>query len=199
MKLISAAAIVFALVICASAQVERPKNEVAVWGGYSPDSTTAFRIFGRTPDAKFGIVSIRYSRRFNNGKWVNMKYTVDLTPLAVIKSDEPLTSPSQRSTAFGFGAAPLGVQANFRPRSRVQPYVGLSGGFLYFNRRVLGESGTRFTFTADLGGGVEIRTGERRSVSIGYKYFHVSNWNRGEINPGIDNNVIYVGYTLFSK
>ena len=179
---------------------EGGKNEIKVWGGYSPDSTTAFRIFGRTPDAKFGIVSLRYSRRFNNNDAVNLKYTADLTPVAVLNFRDPLiTSSDPSTTTYGFGFAPLGIQANFRPRKKVQPFVGLSGGFLYFDKQVPGSLGTHFQFTADIGGGVEIRLHNKRALTLGYKYFHISNGNRGIINPGIDNNVFYAGYTFFSK
>jgi len=46
---------------------EGGKNEIMVWGGISPDSTTAIKAFGRTADARFGIISFRYSHRFNTG------------------------------------------------------------------------------------------------------------------------------------
>lgn len=178
---------------------EIPKNELTAWGGYSPDSSTAIAAFGRTEDAKFGIISLRYSHRFNNGRVVNLKYVADVTPLAVLNFHVPFAPASERTTAYGFGTAPLGIQANFRPRKRMQPFVGLSGGMLYFDKRVPGEFGTHFQFTVNLDGGVEIRLRDKRAVTIGYKYFHISNANRGIINPGIDNNVFYLGYTFFGK
>jgi opacity protein-like surface antigen len=200
MKLLIASAVLLVWSAFACAQsVEIPKNELMVWGGFSPDSSTAIKAFGRTPDARFGIVSLRYSRRFNNSDRINLKYIADVTPLAVLDFHVPFSSPPDRTTAVGFGAAPLGIQANFRPRKKVQPYVGLSGGMLYFNKQVPGPLGTHFQFTANLDGGVEIRLNDKRAVQLGYKYFHVSNGNRGIINPGIDNNLFYVGYTFFGK
>jgi len=183
-----------------SAQIEEGgKNEVMVWGGISPDSTTAIKAFGRTADARFGIVSFRYSHRFNNSNAVNLKYTADVTPVAVLNFVAPFTTPSVRTTTYGFGFAPLGLQANFRPRKKVQPFVGGSGGFLYFGKQVPGSLGTHFQFTAHVGGGVDIRLHNNKALTLGYKYFHISNWNRGIINPGIDNNVFYVGYTFLSR
>ncbi|MEO8648777.1 MAG: acyloxyacyl hydrolase [Acidobacteriota bacterium] len=201
MKMILAAALMLSAALFAFAQSgnEMPKNELSVWGGYSPDSTTVISAFGRTPDARFGIVSLRYSRRFRNTSWLNLKYTADVTPLAAIDFKTPGQPAAPRTTAVGFGGAPLGIQANFRASKKVQPYVGMSGGMLYFNKQVLGPLGTHFTFTADIGAGVEIQTRNGRAVSFGYKYFHVSNGNRGEINPGIDNNLLYIGYTFFGK
>jgi hypothetical protein len=192
----------FALMLAASAFAqtpEIPKNELSVWGGYSPDSSTAIKAFGRTEDARFGIVSVRYSRRFNNNDTFNLKYVADVTPLAVLNFRIPFSSPPTRTTAYGFGGSPLGIQVNFRPRKRVQPFVGLSGGMLYFDKQVPGPLGTHFQFTANLDGGLEIRLKDKRAVTIGYKYFHVSNGDRGIINPGIDNNIIYLGYTFFGK
>ena len=201
MKITFAAALLLSAALFAFAQSDQvaPKNELSVWGGGSFDSSTVISAFGRTPDARFGIVSLRYARRFRNSNWLNLKYTADLTPLAAIDFKTPGQPGAPRTTAVGFGGAPLGIQANFRPNKIVQPFVGMSGGMLYFNKQVLGPLGTHFTFTADIGAGVEIQTHNGRALSIGYKYFHVSNGNRGEINPGIDNNLVYLGYRFFGK
>ena len=78
------AAFVLMLAACAAAQTnETGKNEFTVWGGFSPDSNTWLPAFGRTPDARFGIVAFRYSRRFNNNDSVNLKYTADAVPAAI--------------------------------------------------------------------------------------------------------------------
>jgi hypothetical protein len=172
---------------------EGGKNELMVWGGVSPDSTTAIKAFGRTADARFGIISFRYSHRFNNSDVVNTKYTADVIPVAVLNFNVPFTTPSTSTTTYGVGFTPLGLQANFRPRKKVQPFIGITGGFLYFGKQVPGPLGTHFQFTASVGGGIDIRLKNKRALTLGYKYFHISNWNRGIINPGIDNNVFYAG------
>ena len=199
-KALLAAAVVllFSTFVCAQAANDA-KNEYSLWGGYSPDSTTAIKAFGRTPDTRFGIVAFRYSRRFNNGDKVNLKYTADVVPVAVLNFPDFLPVPPVRKTAYAFGVTPLGIQANFRPRKKYQPYGTLAGGFMWFNKQVPNVLGTKFHFTADIGGGLEIRVKERRAVSVGYKYYHISNGQRGQINPGFDNNVFYLGYTFFSN
>jgi len=53
---------------------------------------------------------------------------------------------------------------------------------------------TNFTFS--WGGGVQIFTSESRSVTIGYRFHHISNANASAINPGIDSNFIYAGYSF---
>lgn len=191
---------------------EAGKNEFGVWGGFSPDSSTVFKGSGRTEDARYGTIAGRYARRFNNNDTVNLKYTLDVIPVAVLSDKAfrfvPVTTgvgtgttfriDEIRRTYYGFGVAPLGLQANFRPRKKLQPFVGGSGGLLYFDKNLQDGLGRRFNFTADVGGGIEYRLKEGRAVTFGYKYLHISNGGRGFINPGIDNNLFYVGYS-FSK
>lgn len=206
-KFIYSAAWLFVCAVALCAQTdEMEKNEYSVWGGYSPDSNTFIRTFGRTGNARFGIAAVRYARRFTNGNAVNLKYTADLIPAAILHYPDveilPTDPPSARlvrPTRYAFGIAPLGVQANFRPRKKIQPFVAASGGLLYFNQRILNNTGSRFAFTADVGGGVEFRIKEKRAVTLGYKYYHISNGDRGIENPGFDNNLFYIGYTFYSN
>lgn len=188
--------------------VETGKNEFSVWGGVSPASSTVIRGTGRTPDVRFVIASVRYARRFNNGDRINLKYTADFTPLAILAYPDTRTvqtsanvfqTTTVRRASYGYGISPLGLQINFRPHKKIQPFVEGTGGLLYFSNQIPNNLGTHFNFTANVGAGAEFRLKEGRAVTIGYKYFHISNGNRGIQNPGIDNNLIYVGYTFLSK
>jgi len=184
------------------------KNEFSVWGGASPASSTFIRGSGRTPDARFGIAALRYARRFNNNDTINLKYTLDLIPVAVLSFPDRFVRTGantyafvagNRSTRYGAGISPLGLQANFRPRKKLQPFVEGTGGFLYFNKDVPTLTGKRFNFTANVGAGVEYQLKNGKAFTFGYKYFHISNGNRGIENPGFDNNLFYVGYTFLKK
>ena len=208
MKKASLLALCFCVLVSSvfSQSDELGKNELTVWGGFSPDSNTFVPAFGRAEDARFGMIAFRYSRRFNNSDTVNLKYTADLVPAAFLNYQdfEAMPTPPHfitlvRPTRYAFGAAPLGMQVNFRPRKNLQPFIGAAGGMLYFNKRTPNDFGTRFAFTADVGGGVEFRLKDKRSLSVGYKFYHISNGGRGIVNPGFDNNLFYVGYTFFSK
>ncbi len=206
MKIILSVLICLFLALPFAAQTdEAGKNELSVWGGFSPDSSTIITGTGRTPDARFGIIAVRYARRFNNNSKVNLKYTLDLVPVAILSNPDfrvIQTSPNTfridefRRKSYAFGIIPVGLQINFRPRKKVQPFVEGSGGFVYFNKLIPNDLGKKFTFTADVGAGAEFVLKSGRSVTLGYKYFHLSNGNRGVQNPGIDNNLIYVGYTF---
>jgi opacity protein-like surface antigen len=207
-KLFVCLAAIFVLTFGAAAQTDDTlTHEFTVWGGASPDSSTVFGI-GRTEDARFGIVAFQYARRFNNNDKVNLKYTIDVVPAAVMNYPDfrfirtgtnTFRVEQFRKTAYAFGVAPFGLQANFRPRKKIQPFVGASGGLLYFDKQIPNDLGTKFSFTADVGGGVEFNLKNKRALTVGYKYYHISNANRGEINPGFDQNLFYVGYRFFGK
>ncbi|MBX7173494.1 MAG: acyloxyacyl hydrolase [Pyrinomonadaceae bacterium] len=181
----------------AQGSAEVAKNEFTLWGGISPDSSTFIRGTGKTPDVHFGIIGFRYSRRFDNNNFFNLKYTSDVIPFAVMNF--PDIGLNKRSTRKAYGVAPLGLQINFRPHKKYQPFVGSSGGFLFFDKTTPSVVGAKLGFTADLGFGLEIKQKGKPSFTIGYKYYHISNGGRGIQNPGFDNNLFYFGYTFSKK
>ena len=108
----------------------------------------------------------------------------------------PCAHASRRITR-GIGLEPVGFDFNFRRRHRVQPVVGINGGFLKFPRDVPISNSNSFNFTFSLRGAVQIFTSESRSLTIGYRFHHISNANTGNpFNPGIDSNFIYAGYSF---
>ena len=193
--------------------LERGQNEFGVWGGVSLFNSPT--LIGTEEDSRFGLAAVRYARVLVAGRGVALKYTVDAVPLALLSYERfrfvPTTSPSvfrlerDRKTVYGAGLAPIGLQLNFRRRQRVQPFAQGSLGFLYFREPVPDERsaiepnrrGAHFNFTADFGGGVQLLTAARRAYTFGYKYHHLSNWNRAPFNPGFDAHLFYVGYSIF--
>lgn len=102
-----------------------------------------------------------------------------------------------RRTTRGIGLEPVGFDFNFRRRHRFQPVVGINGGFLKFTRDVPIENSNSFNFTFSLRGAVQIFTDDSHSVTIGYRFHHISNANTGNpFNPGIDSNFIYAGFSF---
>ena len=185
-----------------SAQEEEPgKNELMVWGGYAPAVRT-FAIGGRTWDAQLGIGAVRYSHRFNNSNWVNLKYTLDASLLVMNYPDKVVSGTTvtpTRETRVGIGLAPIGLQANFRPRKKLQPFIGLALGFMPFTERTPNVTGENLNFSTAGGGGVEYRLAHKRAITFGYNFYHISNASRGVENPGYDAQLFFVGYTFFSK
>ena len=88
---------------------------------------------------------------------------------------------------------------SFRPKKKVRTYPVLPAGMLFFDKAVPGPQATRFNFHEAVGAGIDIRVADRKAVTLGYKFMHISNNHLGVINPGINNHLLFVGYTFFSK
>ncbi|MFL6375386.1 MAG: acyloxyacyl hydrolase [Pyrinomonadaceae bacterium] len=176
------------------------KNEVSVWGGYSPTSTTSIGAVGRVPNAHFGMFAVRYARRLHDGDNVKIRWTIDGIPAAFLSypdfeiSGTPPVARSVRENRYAWGFTPAGVQFNFRNKKKYQPFADISAGMLFFHHIVPNFGGTKLNFTPAIGAGLEIENSNGTSFTVGYKFLHVSNANRGTSNPGIQNNLIYVGY-----
>jgi hypothetical protein len=61
---------------------------------------------------------------------------------------------------------------------------------------VLPDAG-KFAFVGEAGGGVRIFTSERRAVTLGVRFHHLSNGDRSGANRGLNNFVIYGGFSIF--
>jgi hypothetical protein len=48
-------------------------------------------------------------------------------------------------------------------------------------------------YTFDVRAGVRWVLGAHRVLTVGYRFHHLSNGFRGEINPGFDANIFYIG------
>jgi opacity protein-like surface antigen len=203
MKRILVASVWMALAVFAvCAQDEEPgKDELMVWGGYAPAVRT-FAVGGRTWDGKLGIGALRYSHRWNNSDWVNLKYTLDASVVVMNHPDKIVTGTTitpTRENRLAFGIAPIGLQGNFRPRKKLQPFIGLHLGFLPFTETVPNVTGKKLNFSTAGGGGIEYRLKNKKAITFGYNFYHISNASRGIENPGYDAQLFFVGYTFFSR
>jgi hypothetical protein len=205
-KILTIAAITVALSLSIAAQNNSDdKNEVSVWGGYSPDSTEIIKAFGRVPNARFGMFAIRYARVLHDGDSVKIRYTIDGVPAAFLSYPDiqavgtpPVGIVQVRKTRYAWGFTPAGLQVNFRNKKKYQPFVDISAGMIFFHHLVPNFGGTKVNFTPAVGAGLEIERDNGTSFTVGYKFLHISNANRGISNPGFQNNLIYVGYKFHS-
>ncbi|NIT57914.1 MAG: outer membrane beta-barrel protein [Aliifodinibius sp.] len=162
--------------------------------GYSFASTKGF--WGQIPKATLSIYTLRYNRKlviYEN------KHLLEYTAEANLAANYTLSNTIryQAGSYSGFGIAPLGFQFNFNQYDIVQPFLKSSTGFMYFKKPFPDNRGVQFNFTLELGAGVEIMVLDNLSLSVGYKYHHLSNGQQGEINPGVDSNIFYTGVTIF--
>jgi len=179
--------------------LKRWNQEIGFWGGYSPDSAIGI---GQVHDRKFFELNGQYAVTILTFRQVAVKWVAEVEPLVLL--NEPteyyfdpkhvLTGFRKGATTYAGGVTPLGMQMNFRNRRMVQPYVDAHGGILYFTRQEPVPGSSQFNFTFNFGGGVQVVTGKRTSVVVGYKFHHISNNETAKKNPGIDNNEFYAGY-----
>ena len=181
-------------------------NEFGFWAGFSPKATTIFEGLrdDEAEDRKFFIAGLRYGRTLAANNSLALQYTIDAVPIAIATGTivSRTTSVSgvdtfQRETAYGAGITPIGLQLDFANGSKVHPFAHINGGFLYFNKSMPIEDSGQFQFVGEAGGGVRIFTSERRAVNIGVKFHHISNGDRHGSNRGLNNFVIYAGFSIF--
>ena len=206
-----------AILICVSPNVfsqtddnpfllKRGDNEFGFWAGFSPKATTMFEGLrdDEAEDRKFFIAAFRYGRTLAANNSLAFQYTVDAVPVAlatgtIVSRTTSLTGVEvfQRETAYGAGLTPIGLQLDFANGAKVHPFVHVNGGFLYFNKEVPIEDSGQFAFVGEAGGGVRIFTSERRAVNIGVRFHHISNGDRAGSNRGLNQFVIYAGFSVF--
>jgi hypothetical protein len=138
---------------------------------------------------------------------VAFKYTFNAIPVAGLSYPDvnpvfidrpgPFPVSATRRNVFGGGLSPIGLQLYFRPQKRIKPFVNADGGFIFFKDQVPRQSGARFNFTYDFGGGVQVFRDSRQAFTFGYKYQRLSNGGRAPNNPGFGGNVFSFGYSIF--
>jgi len=186
-------------------RLRRGLNEFGFLGGVSFKATT---IFGglhddEAADRKFVLAELRYGRPLATNDSLALQYTFEGVPLAiatgtiVARSTIGGVTTFQRETAYGAGLTPLGLQLDMANSSKIHPFVHVNGGFLYFNKAVPIEDSGQFAYVAQGGVGVRIFTSERRAVTLGVKLHHISNGNREGANRGLNQFVIYGGFSIF--
>lgn len=190
----------------------RGMNEFCVWGGggssYNSPTQIDSPFFGvpvrNNSSVRFGSIGLCYGRILLANDRFAFKYTFNAIPFAVLSYRDvnrdlgiPVPGSETRRNVFGAGLSPIGFQLYFRPQSRIKPFVSTGGGFIFFGDPVPRLNGSRFNFTYDFGGGVQIFRDSRRAFNFGYKYQNISNGGRALNNPGFDGHVFYFGYSIF--
>lgn len=185
--------------------LKKGDNEFGFWVGGAFSATTAF---GGLTDAeaserKLFLAAFRYGRTLMANDSIAVQYTLDAIPIAVASGN--ITSVTtvggvttfQRDTAYGAGVTPLGLQLDFANGSRVHPFVHVNGGLLVFNQSVPLPDAGSLALVGETGGGARIFTSEHRAVTLGVKFHHISNGDRAGSNRGLNQFVIYGGFSIF--
>ncbi|MCA9484353.1 MAG: acyloxyacyl hydrolase [Nitrospina sp.] len=131
-------------------------------------------------------------------------YWVAEAGLAVTVSDSDRLFPDgiHRTTdsagAVQFGFVPIQAEYKFlSPHRRWAPSILLGAGFSYgnFDDGAI-EISTDFEFILNAGAGVEYFLEDNKSVSLGYRLWHLSNSNIERPNIGLNAHLITVGFSF---
>ncbi len=174
--------------ICSSnPSASEPRHDFQFFAGYSPASAT---LIGTTTDRRFFMAGFGYSYRCWIWSGVSLSYSGEIMPAAI------LLEPAH--AVYGFAITPLGFTAEFGRRRRLYPFLQTNEGIIASSEpipiNVYGATGLNFLI--DLGGGVRVRASSRTAITLGYKFLHISNGFTSAVNPGVDNNVFYAGFSI---
>ena len=185
--------------------LKKGDNEFGFWAGGAFTATTAFGGLteAEADNRKFFITAFRYGRTLAANDSVALQYTLDAIPLAVatgnissVTTVGPVTT-FERDTAYGAGVTPLGLQLDFANGSKVHPFIHVNGGLLVFNRSVPLPDAGSLALVGETGGGIRIFTSERRAVTLGVRFHHISNGDTSGSNRGLNQFIIYGGFSIF--
>jgi Lipid A 3-O-deacylase (PagL) len=198
-----------AFVTAPSARSQERRNEFGVWGAYSVNSPD---VFGSQAHQQFGALGFRYGRIVHSSPLFSIEYTADVEPVEiarprtfvsceiVIAGTVYLTECPSHETVYAGGISPIGLKFNFLRRSHWQPVLATSGGSVVSTRPIPVDvpMATQFNFTFDFQVGVEhFNFSHTRAWTFSYKLQHISNAGRSAINPGVDLDMLSVGYSFF--
>lgn len=169
------------------------RNEFSVWIGFALDS---FQLWGKTQDVHIQSLGFRYNRKLIRYYNTMLEYNL-LVNLYSNYSYQGFEPYNYRNSLSGLGISPLGLQLNFFSTRTFQPFINTSTGLMLMDKPFPDDRGKKLNFTFDAGGGVEIMLLPSLSFSLGVKYHHLSNGERGQINPGVDSYFYYTSITIF--
>jgi Lipid A 3-O-deacylase (PagL) len=173
-----------------------PRHDFQFFAGYSPVSAT---LIGTTTDRRFFLAGFGYSYRCWVWSGMSLSYSAELMPAAVLfLPGQYLPQFVPAHATYGFAVTPLGFTADFGRRHRVYSFLQTNEGIIASSEpipiNVTGATGLNFLI--DVGGGVRIKTDQRHAISLGYKFLHISNGFTSAVNPGVDNNIFYAGFSI---
>ena len=173
--------------LCSPAPANWPRHEFQFFAGYSPASST---LIGTETDRRFITAGFTYEHRCWIWNSMSLSYTGTLMPAAILL--EP------RHAVYGFGIAPLGFTLDLMRTRRIHPFVETIEGLIASTEPIpeTGPDASGLNFLIDLGGGIRWSVRRHRAVTFGYRFLHISNAGTTDFNPGVDNNVFYVGYSF---
>jgi hypothetical protein len=186
---------------CNASGAQEPRHEFQFLSGYSPGSIT---LIGTAEHRRFVQVGFAYSYRCWTAGRVGISYTGTLLPAGIVLQprytilQQTVTREVPAHAVYGVSALPLGFTIDVVPEARLHVFAETHGGIIASAEPVPIDdtNATGLNFLFDFGGGIRWRFNERHAVRLGYRFVHVSNGYTTTFNPGLDNNVLYIGFSF---
>ena len=171
---------------------------------HSPEASAPGSFFGgQAPGIRQSALAIRATTDLLRLGAVRLRYSAQLLPVirltnverySIIGDDESrLYVLSGRTTAYGVGIVPVGLDLNVPLGSRIQFQLGAGAGITRFAQHVPVAGSRQRNFTAEGDMAFMIRTGSDRWLQLGMRWKHISNGLTAYENPGIDNRMFFAG------
>ena len=162
------------------------------------------------------IVDLRAGWTLTSNSFLSVEYAPSVVPLAISTRNPEAYVPRSMvscvqgkdcedfraldvrtiplySNNYGFGLTPVGFQLRLFRSWPVQLLTYANGGALWFTHPIPDPEATRFNFTAELGGAIQVNLPERLGLVVGYSWHHTSNGGTGHVNPGLNSRALTVG------
>lgn len=153
------------------------------------------------------LVGLRNEWTLAAGGVAALSYVAELVPLAIVQrtAESGYLNCRQRGrfgicdrdfstgVAVGAGALPVGFKLYLDRSSRTRMHLSAAGGGLLFNNDVPVHNSRRLNMAVQGGVGFDRIRNRGRALTFGYRYFHISNAGTGNLNPGLDAHVVYLG------
>ena len=136
-----------------------------------------------------------------------LEYAARAVPLAMVRNnprDAAYMNPlggwtmsldTPRASTVGVGIKPVGLRG-WAGAGRVRLQADVTAGVVRFGSPALASNATRFNFVYEVSVGVRVIMPGAGHAAIGLRRHHLSNGGLGEVNPGLDSHMAYLGFWL---
>lgn len=171
----------------------KSKKEILFISGYSSNSVI---LLGKTPNTSTSFIKLEFRKETKKeifGAPVN--YQFGLIPF--IEFNYPKRDNESRpDLAKGFGISPIGLGIKKSILKKLSYSLYSFGGIILMNKKFPTDEGRKLNYTFSLSADTALEISKFVSISLGYKFHHISNAQTGNENPGIDSNFITISLTL---
>jgi hypothetical protein len=165
-------------------------HDVELWTGAlvaQHDGSTTFNSEVWMAGASFGhILTTPHASGWLRG---TLQWNFDVIPVLVF---------TNLQTAYGAEFDPIVLRWNFSHQGRIAPsYFEAAGGIAYTTSKVPPGDTSRWNVVPKAGVGWHIYRGERRSIDLGIRAWHLSNAWTAPRNPSSNGILLAIGYHWF--